>query len=164
MRPIIIVFCFATVAAAPRTVFAEYDAVAATCVPDGTNPPTLYLTTEGTVMNKPPTQTGLISLYCPLTKPITAPRHLDLLYFSTENDPSTFVRASYFKMSKSTGAIGLIAIANSHNGVNDDQSAHIVTASFSDSYDTSAYVYFVRIDLRRRNIDQVAIAYRVTLR
>jgi hypothetical protein len=162
MRTIILLCLVTAFVELPSAEAGEFDAVAATCIPDGPIQPTLYLTTEGTVMHKP-TTTGVITLFCPITKPITAPAHLELLYFSTENNALTFVKATYIKMNKSTGALTPIITASSHNGVNDDQSAHVVTANFSDSYNPSSYAYYVRIDLRRRDTSQIVIAYKVTV-
>jgi hypothetical protein len=160
----ILLLCLVTAFVEPRTAEAagDFDAVAASCMPDASIRPTLYLTTAGTVMHKP-TTTGLITLFCPITKPINAPAHLELLYFSTENTPTTFVKATYIKQSKSNGVISNLAIATSMAGANDDQSPHIVTANISDSYNPSSYVYYVRIDLRRRDTNQFAIAYKVTV-
>jgi hypothetical protein len=160
----LIVFFAAALAAIlteSRTAAAEYNSVAAACVVDGATLPTVYLTTEGTVMHKP-TATARITLFCPITKPIAAPRHLELLYFSTENDSATFVKATYLKMNKSNGLSITVATASSRNGPNDDVSAHNITADFSDSYNPSSFVYYIKIELQRRNTDQNVLAYKVT--
>jgi hypothetical protein len=141
-----------------------YNTSAITCVPEGSVGPDVYLYTSGSVMHKTG-KTDNMTFICPINRetPLTLGGNLRLLYFSTENDPTTYVTAKLKKMSKSTGVTTIIATASSQQGVNDNVSAHSVTQSTPATCDPSAYICYVQLDMRRRNTDQIVIAYAVTL-
>jgi hypothetical protein len=85
-----------------------------------------------------------------------------LLYSSTENDPSTYVTASYVKMNKTTGAITTVATASSRNGTNNG-SITWREQPFTATYDPANYTYYVRVDMQRRNTSQAVEFFQVTV-
>ena len=121
----------------------------------------LYSVVFGRVTHKS-TNTGLITVYCPILSDITAPSHIALTYSSTINDGSTFVDAGYIKMSKSSGSVTTIATARSQDGLNNGL-VQVRIQPFTDSYSVSNYVYYVRVDMQRSSSAQRVYFYNVSV-
>ena len=140
----------------------EFNATAAGCAP-GTEALAAngYDITSGHA-NHISSYTSYITLYCPVTTNISSPSHVYLLYSSTENNASTYVKASFVKMHKTTGATTVISTANSQNGTNNG-TVQWVETTFSDTYNASTYTYYVQVDILRRNTSQSAVFYSVTV-
>ena len=153
---------FAALATARWARADQFDTVAAACIPgDPAVNGNSYHIVAGSVSH----QTGNVdffTLYCPITKPITSPTKLELTFSSTENNASTFVDAYYIKMSLSSGLITTIATAFSTSGTNDG-AVHVVTTTFTDTFDFDHNAYYVRVNLQRRNTSQAVVFYRVTV-
>jgi len=136
--------------------------VGAACWPAETNIASNgWVTTGGTVKNSASSTANQV-FYCPITHPISAPSHVYLLYSSTENHADTYVKASYVKMNKGTGAITTVSTASSNSGTNNGTVQYVET-TFSDTYDLSNYLYYVRVDLKARTTSQTVIFFQVTV-
>ena len=86
----------------------------ASCIPDSaTVSGGIYDTIAGYVRIKS-SSAGTLNLYCPVFV-TTSPTSLGLDYYSAGSTSSNQVSAAYYKMSKSTGSLTLIAAQNSTN-------------------------------------------------
>lgn len=140
----------------------QFNSVAAGCVPgDPAMHFNRYLITAGTVKHQSG-KTGLITLYCNIPMAITPPKTLELIYSDSDPGADTFVSASYIKMNKSNGTITTIATTSSNSGAQDG-AVHFVETRFSDAYDLAQHLYYVRVDLDRKLVSNVAVFYGVTV-
>ena len=140
----------------------QYNSVAAGCVPgDPAMHFNRYLITAGTVKHRSD-KVGLITLYCNIPMAITPPKTLELAYSDNDPEINTFVSASYIKMHKSSGGITPIATTSSNNGVQDG-AVRLVATTFSDTYDLTHYLYYVRVDIDRSQVSNVAVFYGVSV-
>ncbi len=64
------------------------------------------------------------------------------------NCSSDYIQAGYYKMNKSTGVISTISAASTTSGTNDG-TYQSISATFTDSYDQSTYIYYVIVILFR---------------
>jgi hypothetical protein len=140
----------------------QFNSVAAACVPgDPAMHFNRYLITAGTVKHRSG-KLGLITLYCNIPMAITPPGTLELIYSDNDSGVNTFVNASYIKMNKSTGAITTVATTSSNSGTQDG-TVQFVATSFSDTYDLTHHLYYVRVDIDRNRVSNVAVFYGVTV-
>jgi hypothetical protein len=140
----------------------QFNSVAAGCVPgDPAMHFNRYLITAGTVKHQS-NKVGLITLYCNIPMAITPPKALELTYSDDDPGTNTFVSAAYIKMHKSSGGITTVATASSNNGIQDG-TVHSVETSFSDTYDLIHYLYYVRVDIDRSRLSNIAVFYGVTV-
>jgi hypothetical protein len=140
----------------------QFNSVAAGCVPgDPAMHFNRYFITAGTVKHRSD-KVGLITLYCNIPMAITPPKTLELVYSDDDPGAETFVNASYIKMHKSSGWITTIATTSSNNGIQDG-AVHSVATPFSDTYDLTQYLYYVRVDMDRSRFSNIAVFYGVTV-
>lgn len=159
---IIILALFSVLALASTAQANQFDSPGAACIPsDSAITNSLYLLANGNVEHQSG-QTATISMYCPIPLEISPPGTLELTYLSNENSSTTYVSAQYIKLNMTTGATTVIATATSQSGINDG-TVRVVSRTFADTYDFQSYVYWVRVDIRRRTTSQWAWFYRVTV-
>ena len=167
MRYIIVFWAFIALGSARTATADRFDATGATCVPaESAVNNNRYLVTGGTVKHR----TGnndIITLYCGIPTDISSPSHLNLTYSSTENDvgQTTYVTAQYIKLHKSTGTVNVVSQANSYDQTAGGSTVRVRAVTFTDTFDSSAYFYYVRVDLRRRssNPAQDVVFYNVSV-
>ena len=121
----------------------------------------LYQVLSGTIRHRG-TETASITMLCPIPGYISSPSHLYLLYSNTENHADTYVKAYYYKMHKTTGVVSQVDMVTSANGVNNG-SVTSVSHTFSDTYDGTTYVYYVKVLLKRRTGSETSVFYGVTV-
>lgn len=133
----------------------HFDTIGPACIPDEGSLDRFYI--DGATIRQAGTMTtSEASFYCPIPHVIDAPTQVVMMYSSSEKNlanPITYVKATYWKMHKSSTTRSAIATASSLNGICDN-SKRTVSASFSDTYDPTQYVYYVKITMRRRNSTQ----------
>src|SRR5262245_30477822 len=134
---------------------AEFDITGQTCVPSASSIALDNFTTQlgGDVgVGWLSSNTGTITLYCAIPY-LASPSHLEIYYKSNTGCMgcgSDSITVTYVKMSKTTGALTSIGQLNTSGGVNDG-TYRAVSTPFSDNWDNSAYVYYLRIDMTRAN-------------
>lgn len=140
----------------------QFNSVAAGCVPgDPAMHFNRYFITAGTVKHRSD-KVGLITLYCNIPMAITPPKTLELVYSDDDPGINTFVSASYIRMHKSSGFITTIATTSSNDG-SQDGAVHSVATTFSDTYDLTHYLYYIRVDIDRGLFSNIAVFYGVTV-
>lgn len=142
----------------------EFDMPAAACTPDA---PAIqnnrYTITGSGAVTHAGAQTGLITLYCPLSATISAPGNMEITWKSDLADVlNNYVNVSYIKMAKSTGAISQVKFESSTSGTNNN-TVQVTSGTFTDTYNQSAYVYYVRVDLMRSSTAHSVTFYKVTV-
>jgi hypothetical protein len=149
-------------AAAPAVAVDQFNSSAPGCVPgDPAMRFNRYVIADGTVKHRSGA-VGLITLYCNIPTAITPPKTLELIYSDDDSGADTFVRASYIKMRKATGAITTVATTISNQG-RQDGAVHFVEQRFNDAYDPKRHLYYVRVDIDRKVTSKVAVFYGVTV-
>ena len=159
---VLIALVFLSLAISRSASASYFYSVAASCLPSSAAVQgNLYASGSGVVTHAAGVLTE-IQFVCPISMAISAPAALKLQYSSTENNASTYVTASYYKMKLSTGVSTLITSVGSLSGTNNG-TVKAVSGSFTDSYDLSTYTYYVVISLQRRNTSQTVNAYSVSV-
>ncbi len=104
-------------------------------------------------------KSGTITMHCPIPTGVApSPTHVELYFknnITCTGCSADHVKVQYMKMSKSSGAITSVATLDSTSGVNDG-SYQGISANISDTYNTSLYVYYLRVDLIRTSTSNVA--------
>jgi hypothetical protein len=134
--------------------------VGAGCVADPAS--AAYVISNGKVLHGV-SSTGTITLYCPIPMEITAPSHVELLYEDSTTTSGNNVTARYIKMHGTTGASTIISTLNSDSGTVTTGSPAIVVSTFSDTYDSGNYRYYVRIDIARTTTSPQEYFYGVSV-
>jgi hypothetical protein len=137
----------------PRFANAEEFAVTGqTCVPD--DAATLADNYINTLSYNPfltwrTVETGTITLHCAIPDNVVAPSNIEL-YFSNNTQctgcQNNFLRVTYLKMNKSTGFLTTVKTLTTGAG---NFSFTLVSTTFSDVYDASQFVYFLRVEISR---------------
>lgn len=96
-------------------------------------------------------------MYCPIPISISAPTKLELL--STTPGTST-VLATYDKLTKGSNSWTILATAKA-TGAGTTPST--TTATITDTYDPSNFIYYVEVDLSRRSTADNPTLYLVTV-
>lgn len=135
------------------------------CTPDADTTKFNRQVTANGLVRHAATNVDRITLICPVTPADTGGNSdwtLLLNYRdSTGTDPSAFVRAQLFEMSRSTGVASAVTSVTSNSST--ETTLNTVSRDFTHSFDFFDNAYWVRIELDRAATNQVVIAYSVAL-
>jgi hypothetical protein len=151
--------------ASPETTYAnQFDAVAASCVPqEDAIKFRRYSISSGRVQHNG-SNVDLITMYCPVPIVITAPTHIRLLYSDNDTSSSTYVSATYIKVAKATGlSTAIHTVSSEDNGKGEDGVVRVLDQTFSDSYSSTNYVYYIEVNIDRGTTLNTARFYGVSL-
>jgi hypothetical protein len=134
----------------------EFDVTGQTCVPDDA---TLLANSYVNTLSPDPflhwagNATGTITLHCAIPDNVVSPTHLELYYLNTTTCvgcANDVIRVSYEKMSKTDGFLTTVSTLTGH-GCTPINGLCAISTSFSDPYDITQYVYFLKVELTRAN-------------
>jgi hypothetical protein len=139
---------------------------AASCVADARAiQDDLYIGTSGTIKFGTG-KIGDIVLYCPVSFSLDfTPQRVALLYYDDDHTDGNHVTVQFIKMDAPTGAITVLATADSNRGrVSTGGRADITGASFrGETFDQLRFAYYFRIDIRRTSPTANEVVYTVSL-
>jgi hypothetical protein len=150
---------------ATRSDAAEFNAIGRSCVPtDYSFQNQVHYSSFGGPVEVQwnGTKTGTLTLYCGIPVDVPNPTHLYLAYRNNTacvGCSSDTIRISYMKMHKTTGVVSTVYTYTTLGATNNGTFQYI-ESPFSDAWDISNYVYFIKIEMQRAssNNDQRFIA------
>jgi hypothetical protein len=155
-----------TVLVAKSEASGQWTINASSCVADpGSIQNNLYFSTGGTDAFTS-TKTGTISLYCPIAVDLGfTPAYIFMSYHDDADIPTTGCTGNSFatltKMNNTTGTLTNVNTPINSNSGPQTAGIHAVSTTFTDTYNPSAYSYYIRIDMVRNCTTINEIVYNV---
>ena len=150
----------------------EIDFIGSSCTPDPDTIGRFFV--SGGAISFAPGVTGQITFYCPISVPgaLTGPANLWISYWDGLVATNDHVQVGYWKRSKESNTlVGPIAEVSSISGLGhkagpncgDSNVWAACNLPFSDTFQPSQYIYYLRVDLFRTGVNNLETFYGAAL-